>query len=71
MSKIVLIAYKSEKDTDVAAILNARSALMGLPSTAILDRGRLPSLSQPFRAGTRATYAPSLSTTEPKARSAA
>ena len=38
MSKIVLIAYKSEKDTDVAAILNARSALMGLPSTAILER---------------------------------
>ena len=38
MSKIVLIAYKSDKDTDVAAALNARSALMGLPSTGILER---------------------------------
>lgn len=38
MSKIVLIAYKSDKDTDVAAALNCRSALLGLPSNSILER---------------------------------
>ena len=38
MSKIVLIAYKSDKDSDVAAVLNARSALFHMPSNSILER---------------------------------
>jgi hypothetical protein len=38
MSKIVLIAYQSDKDSDVAAVLNARSVLFALPSTEILER---------------------------------
>lgn len=38
MSKIVLIAYHSEKDSDVAAVLNARSALFHMPSNTILQR---------------------------------
>jgi hypothetical protein len=38
MSKIVLIAYHSEKDSDVSAVLNARSALFHMPSDSILER---------------------------------
>lgn len=38
MSKIVLIAYHSEQDSDVSAVLNARSALFHMPSNTILER---------------------------------
>ena len=38
MSKVVLIAYNSDKDSDVAAVLNARSALFHMPSNEILER---------------------------------
>ena len=38
MKKIVLVAYTVEAETDVAAVLNCRSALLGLPSDSILQR---------------------------------
>jgi spore coat polysaccharide biosynthesis protein SpsF (cytidylyltransferase family) len=39
MSKIVLIAYKSDKDSDVAAVLQARGILIAqMTSTEILER---------------------------------
>ncbi len=39
MSKIVLIAYNSDKDTDVAAALQARGILIGsMTSNEILQR---------------------------------
>jgi hypothetical protein len=36
--KIVLIAYTVEADTDAEAVMSARSALLHLPSDAILSR---------------------------------
>jgi hypothetical protein len=38
MSKIVLIAYHSDKDSDVSAVLNARSALFHMPSNSIIEK---------------------------------
>jgi len=39
MSKIVLVAYKSDKDSDVAAVLQARGILISqMTSTEILER---------------------------------
>lgn len=36
--KIVLVAYSSDSDSDVRAVLEVRSALLHLPSDSILKR---------------------------------
>ena len=38
MSKIVLIAYRSDKDEDLRAVFEARSALFHMPSNSILEK---------------------------------
>ena len=38
MSKIVLISYRSDNDSDIRAIFEAKSALFHMPSDSILEK---------------------------------